>query len=432
MGSEHARRFQPKRSHGGRPSYLRAVERLVEAIQELSLARDLEAVAAVVRRAARELTGADGATFVLRDRDQCFYAEENAIAPLWKGRRFPMTACISGWAMLNRQVANIEDIYADPRVPADAYRPTFVRSLAMVPIRTVDPIGAIGNYWACRHRATPEEVRLLQALADSTSVALENAQIYSELEQRVRDRTAALAAANEELEAFSYSVSHDLRSPLARIGGTSELLLLQGNSRLDKKTRRRIEGIAQEVGRMARLIDDLLRLACSGRAEIRWEKVDLSALGAEILEKLKLETPTRTVVVAITPGLEAIGDNGLLRVVLENLLGNAWKYTATTSPALISLDGHTHDSERVFAVRDNGVGFEPDKASLIFQPFRRLHEDSEFTGSGIGLATVRRILTRHGGRVWAESAPGQGTTVFFALPGEPRRGSVEEELPLAS
>ncbi|MBS1191875.1 MAG: diguanylate cyclase protein [Rhodocyclaceae bacterium] len=175
------------------------MEKLVGVVQELSLARDLETVMAIVRRAARELTGADGATFVLRDGDQCFYAEENAIEPLWKGKRFPMSICISGWVMLNRQSTVIEDIYADPRIPAAAYRPTFVRSLAMVPIRTLDPLGAIGNYWAKPYRPSPEQLKVLQALADTTAVAMENVKIYAELEERVRQRTAELEGANGQL-----------------------------------------------------------------------------------------------------------------------------------------------------------------------------------------------------------------------------------------
>jgi PAS domain S-box-containing protein len=172
--------------------YAQAMEQLVEVVQQLSLARDLPAVMNIVRHAARKLTGADGATFVLRDNGKCFYAEEDAISPLWKGQRFPMSACISGWAMLNKQPAVIEDIYADPRIPADAYRPTFVRSLAMVPIRTLDPVGAIGNYWASRHQPTLEQIKVLQALADTTAVAMENVRIYEELEQRVRQRTSEL------------------------------------------------------------------------------------------------------------------------------------------------------------------------------------------------------------------------------------------------
>src|SRR5262245_51653565 len=177
------------------------VAELIDVVQRLSLARDVPTIQDIVRRAARQLTGADGATFVLRDGDRCYYADEDAIAPLWKGQRFPLSACISGWAMLNRRPAVIPDIYADDRIPHDAYRPTFVKSLVMVPIRTLDPVGAIGNYWARPHRPTPEEVALLQALADTTAVALENVRVLAELEDRVRARTAELEAANRQLAA---------------------------------------------------------------------------------------------------------------------------------------------------------------------------------------------------------------------------------------
>ncbi|WP_374373568.1 sensor domain-containing diguanylate cyclase [Dongia sp.] len=175
------------------------MDRLITIVQDLSLARHIDDVTEIVRHAARELVGADGATFVLRDGPHCYYKDEDAIAPLWKGKRFPLESCISGWSMLNRQPTVIEDIFVDERIPHAAYSPTFVKSMVMVPIRTRDPIGAIGTYWAHRHRASANQVQMLQALADSTSVALENVQIYAELEERVRRRTEELATANERL-----------------------------------------------------------------------------------------------------------------------------------------------------------------------------------------------------------------------------------------
>jgi len=159
------------------------IMRLVTVMQELSRARELPAIMAIVRHAARELTGADGATFVLRDGEFCYYADEEAIGPLWKGQRFPLESCISGWVMQHREPAVIEDIYADPRIPVAAYRPTFVQSLAMVPIRTLDPIGAIGNYWATHRRPSAEQLRLLQMLADATAVAIANVQASGALRE---------------------------------------------------------------------------------------------------------------------------------------------------------------------------------------------------------------------------------------------------------
>lgn len=168
------------------------MDRLIDVIQEISLARSMDRITEIVRHEARALTGADGATFVLREKNSCFYVDEEAISPLWKGLRFPMERCVSGLVMMQGQPIAIEDIYADSRVPAEAYRPTFVKSMLMVPIRSSCPVGAIGNYWAYPHQASDEEVHMLRALADTTAVAIENVMLYTELEQRVRDRTAAL------------------------------------------------------------------------------------------------------------------------------------------------------------------------------------------------------------------------------------------------
>lgn len=186
------------------------MQHLVNAVKELSLAKDLDTVMVIVRRTARMLTGADGATFVLRDRigdaEACFYADEDAISPLWKGSRFPIETCISGWAMLNSRPAIVEDIYKDPRIPHEAYKPTFVKSLVMVPIRTSDPIGAIGNYWAHQHLPSEGELGLLQSLADMTAVTMENIHVYDELEHRVKSRTAELHEKNQEItDSISYA-----------------------------------------------------------------------------------------------------------------------------------------------------------------------------------------------------------------------------------
>lgn len=390
--------------------------RLVCAVQDLSHARSIETVQEIVRHAARELVGADGATFVVRDGGQCHYVDEDAIAPLWKGRRFPLEACVSGWAMLHRRPAVVEDIFDDPRVPIDAYRATFVKSLVTVPIRSHDPIGAIGTYWSQRHRATPVQIELLHALANTTAVALENVQVYRELEQRVADRTRALQHANEELASFAGSVSHDLRAPLAVIGGYADLLRITNPTAFDGKSREMLEQIPRQVARMSALIDDLLRLSHIREASLTRTPVDLAALARDIAAGLAARESARVVEFVTPPALPACGDAPLLRIALENLLANAWKYTGRTASPRVELGrAVASDGTTAFFVRDNGAGFDMAQADQLFTPFHRLHSVSEFAGTGVGLTIVARIIERHGGRVWAESSPGAGATFFFVL-----------------
>lgn len=393
-----------------------ALERLISVVQELSLARTLEAVQAIVRRAARNLTGADGATFVLREGDQCFYADEDALAPLWKGQRFPMSACISGWVMQHRQAAIIEDIYADTRIPHDAYRPTFVKSLVMVPIRVREPLGAIGNYWAQPHVPSAEEVKLLQALADTASVALENVRVYAELEKRVAERTAELEAVNHELESFSYTVSHDLRAPLRHIDGFAHILMVDADSSLTGAARQHLERIRNATRHMGQLIDDLLNLSRTARAPVQRRRFDLSAMAAGILARWQQAEPQRQVMIHIEENMQLYGDPQLMQIAMENLLSNAWKFTDKKTQAIIDIGSMPmEDGNTAYFIRDNGAGFDPAYASKLFGAFQRLHNQTDFPGSGIGLATVQRIIHKHSGKIWASGEVNKGACFFFVL-----------------
>jgi len=388
-----------------------AAQRLVQAVKDLSAARDVPTIQAIVRRAARELNGADGATFVLRDKEQCYYADEDAIAPLWKGQRFPLTACISGWAMLNRRPAVVPDIEKDDRIPLDAYLPTFVRSLVMVPIRTETPIGAIGNYWATHHQATPGEVAAIQALADATSIALENVQIHQELEQRVAARTAELKDLNAALEEFSYFVSHDLRAPLRHIHAFSDILKEETEGTLSLEANGALNLIKTAANNMGALLDGLLTLAKSGKQSLVTTTIDMNALVAEVVQQIDASiTHSATIKIGNLPA--ANGDKVLLQQVWLNLIGNAVKYSSGVGISQVEI-GCTGNC---YFVRDNGVGFDMSDAAQLFTAFRRLESGRGFSGSGVGLAIVHRIISRHGGRIWAQSARGQGATFFFTLP----------------
>jgi PAS domain S-box-containing protein len=240
--------------------------------------------------------------------------------------------------------------------------------------------------------------------------------LNAELEQRVRERTAALEAANRELEAFSYSVSHDLRAPLRSITGFSTALLEEYGDTLDEKGLKYLQ-FAHDAGlRMTRLIEDLMELSRATRVDLREQEVDLSALATLVIAELQKRDPRRTVEVTIAPKLLAHGDEGLLRIALENLLGNAWKFTGRKLQPKIEMGTTDRNGSTAYFVRDNGAGFNMAQSSRLFGVFQRLHSQEEFPGTGVGLATVRRIFSRHGGEIWAEAKANEGASFYFTLP----------------
>jgi len=239
--------------------------------------------------------------------------------------------------------------------------------------------------------------------------------LNADLERRVQERTAQLQAANEELESFSYSVSHDLRAPLRTIDGFAELLLEEHAQQLDDKAASRIAHIRQGAQRMGHIIEDMLMLANITRDPVNPANVDLSALVQSVAGDLAKGTSDRSVDFVIEPDLYARGDARLLRIVLENLLGNAFKFTSKQPRAIIEFGRIVNAEQPTYFVRDNGAGFDMNRSQRIFAAFERLHAGNDYPGSGIGLATVQRILHRHGSRIWTEAAVNRGATFYFTL-----------------
>ena len=236
------------------------------------------------------------------------------------------------------------------------------------------------------------------------------------LERRVAERTAELQAANQELEVFAFSVSHDLRAPLRAIDGFSTAILKGYQDKLDARGVSDLQRICKAAQRLGHLIDALLNLSRLTRFEMQHEEVDLTALAYEVVAGLRQLDPERNVEVTIAEAISARGDSSLLRQVLENLLGNAWKYTSKRPAARVEMGAsESRNGKPVYFVRDNGAGFDMNHAGKLFGPFQRLHSVSDFPGSGVGLATVQRIVHRHGGEVWAESVVNQGATFYFTL-----------------
>lgn len=381
---------------------------LLASVEELSYLRELPDVMAVVRKWARRMSGADGVTFVLREKDQVFYADEDAIAPLWKGRRFPISACISGWAITQKQVVVIEDIYADERVPADAYRPTFVKSLMMVPIRVEDPIGAIGAYWAEPHRATEREQRLIQALANATSIAVANAELYREAREAVRLRDEFLSIA-----------AHELRTPL-----TSLELAIDGALRLDANAdpaalRKRLERARQSMLRLGSLIErmlDVSRIRAGVIApKLEPQEIDLVAVVSDVVEHLRESKVCGTAGIRLEASGPVVGWWDPVRVeqIVSNLVINACKYGGE-QPVEVSIAAD--DERAVVRVRDHGIGIDRQDLDRIFEPFERAAPITHYGGFGLGLYIARRLTQAHGGTIRAESEPGRGATFTVELP----------------
>jgi PAS domain S-box-containing protein len=255
----------------------------------------------------------------------------------------------------------------------------------------------------------------IRDITDRKRAEQEILQLNSELEQRVIKRTEELEASNKELEAFSYSVSHDLRAPLRGIDGFSRALLEENGPNLDEEAKRKLGRVRSASQHMASLIDALLKLSRINRLDMRQEPVDLSLIATQVAAELQQSQPQRSVVFKITDGMITQGDPQLLRVVLDNLFRNSWKYTSKHPTAKIEFGRLERDGECVYFVRDDGAGFEMAHANLLFTPFQRLHRQTDFEGTGVGLATVQRIIRRHGGRLWAEGAVEQGATFYFTM-----------------
>ena len=399
-----------------RPRVLRRrrADQLLEVVQRLSFCRRNDEVIAVLRAAARGLTGADGVAVVLREGESCYYADEDAIGPLWKGRRFPMEACISGWAMLNRSTAVIEDIYGDPRIPHDAYRPTFVRSLAMVPIRPEDPLGALGAYWGTKHAATEREVSAMQRLADAAALAFTNVRLIEQLE-----------AGNRRRDHFISMLGHELRNPIAPIRNGLQLMKLRGcDDPLIGKVRDMME---RQVEQLARLVDDLLEASrvSTGKVAVRRERVDLAQLVAELAGDYHGVLAQAGVALTLDVPAHPIwidADRARLSQVLGNVLDNARKFTARGGSVNIALRADEADASAELAIRDNGIGMTPETAATVFEAFTQADHSLEHAagGLGLGLAVAKGLVELHGGTIEAASAGiGRGSTFRIRLPMQP-------------
>ena len=375
--------------------------RLLSVVKDLACVRTIEEIIEIVRLAARDLTNADGVTFVLRDGECCHYVDENAIGPLWKGMRFPLNSCISGWAMLNKKAAVIEDIYQDARIPIEAYKVTFVKSLVMVPIRVSDPLGAIGAYWSTRHLATPQEIGMLEILTDTTAVAIANVQLFQKLTSQ-----------NALKDKFIAMLAHELRNPVAPISNSVQLLKLKlGETGIVGETVLRMQ---HQIKHLSKLIDELLDVSSItyGKVSLNLKKVNLVELVCQSLndhaQAIKRWNLNVVQDLPNTP-VWAYVDSTRFFQIFGNLLDNALKFSKLDGMIWVDLSVIPGEnglgSVAVLSVRDLGIGIDPTILPELFEPFTQADRslDRSRGGLGLGLSVVKSLVELHGGSVEASS-----------------------------
>jgi signal transduction histidine kinase len=404
------------------------LEAIVQAQHELAMSdAGEEQLTARIAEMAQRLLAADGGTFqvledgVLRVRSVCGIANNRIGAVL------PLEGSLSGLAVLGRQTVRCDDVETDPRVHLPQPPPDW-KSILIGPLHRGDEtLGAITVMSRQRSYFTPGDEAALELLAESLAAVLlrrrereEIARLNAGLEERVRQRTEQLEAANAELEAFSYSIAHDLRSPLTSIDGFSRALEELCGAALGDQGLHYLSRIRAGVLQMSELTEAMLSLAHLSRVHLRWERVDLAQASRSVFAQLCENEPQRQATLDAPDHAYAHGDPRLLAQVVTNLVGNAWKFSARKRATRISFGCSPGDGgETVFFVADRGAGFDMTHASRLFGAFQRLHAPSEFDGTGIGLALVQKIVARHGGRIWAQAAPGKGATFYFTLASEP-------------
>lgn len=386
-----------------------------DVITQLSYATEMTEISKIVTAAARKIAGSDGTTFVLKNGDKCHYYDEFAISPLWKGQQFPLSACISGWAMLNKQIAVIPDIYADARIPHDAYKPTFVKSLCMVPVRDIDPIAAIGNYWRDDFKPTDGQLKSLQILANLTAISLEKIQLSGNL-QKEQTVSNDLTSKNKELELYLNTIVHDLRNAITGLS-----LLVSGFSyqfgESNPKAKASLGLIEGTISKVAGQVEKILSLYRMNFSALMMTKTNLSEIFHKLSAQMREHYPSPDTEIKVQPEMVVNCDPALITIVLENLLLNAFKFSKPDETRRILFTCEQSDAkEMIFSVRDNGLGFDTEMAKDLFKPMVRLHKSSKHPNTGSGLASAAKIIEAHGGRTWVQSQPLEGSIFYFSLP----------------
>lgn len=379
-------------------------ETLIDLVRDLSQASCHAEITRKITRAIRRLTGADGATFVMKEGECCYYADEDAIAPLWKGQRFPLGQCISGWAMDNRATQVIDDIRTDGRHPDLAYRPTFVRSLVIAPVGTDAPVAAIGAYWARAAHPRPRDIATVEAIAHAAALALQNLELVHSLRAAADTKTRLLTA-----------VGHDLRQPMQAVALFASVL--EGEAKT-ATAQNAVGQLNAAVDRMANLLGSIIALADldGGAVAANRQPVTVDELLVPLDPEMTAAAAAKGIAFVRVPCRAVVEtDPGLMAAVLRNLMTNAIRYT---EHGKVLVGARRHGREVCIIVADSGIGIDPAQQAAIFEEFYQVgNSNRDFTaGTGVGLAIVRRLIDILGHRIHLRSIEGRGSLFTVILP----------------
>ncbi len=408
---------------------------LLELGKRLVSELELERVLTLVAETACQVVHAETLIVPIIDTERqsfTYRAASGKYAEIILGQTFPINEGACGWVIQHQRPLLFGESEENFDLAANARWEPGMASSLLVPLicrgTIAGGLSAMGKQGGGAFNQ--RDLTVLTLFANQASIALDNARLFqnlskekatvsqlnAELEQRVLQRTSQLEAANKELETFSYSVSHDLRTPLRAIDGFSHILLDDYADKLDDEGKRLLNVVRDNTRRMGQLIDDILQFSRSSSLEMTFSEIDMEELAREVVEELQPVVANSKLQVNIEPIPPATGDHAMMHQVFVNLLSNAIKFSHFREHAIIKVGGSIKDNEAIYFVRDNGAGFDMQYADKLFGVFQRLHSVNEFEGTGIGLAIVQRIITRHGGRVWAEGKVNEGAAIYFALP----------------
>jgi signal transduction histidine kinase len=394
---------------------LRVDEVLADFVARLTTAHTFEDVATLATEAVCRVTGADGATLVVADDNVCFAVDAASMRSARSAQRFSLGDCLYGSVIRQPRALHIRDAGADDRSAYDPHVPASATTLCILPLRPTAPVGALGMHWHAAHEPSTGERMAAESIAAATALAVENLRLRKAMLRNAAERDRAVTR-GDELETAVHVVAHDLRRPLTSILANAEMLEDTIDDR-PSHARSHIEAIMRAGSGLAERLEHMLALYRITGTQVEPETVDVTAAARELADSYTEHAPGRDIRFEIEDGMRAEGDPVLVRLLLENLIGNAVKYTGRAPVAHVRISsGGTEGGMTTFSVSDNGAGFDQREADRLFRPLSRLHDEHEFPGTGLGLASAARIVDLHGGTVRAQGRPHLGATFTFTLP----------------